>query len=246
MNYFDHEPEILTQSLSLKYLIGTPIGFIGGNSLLLLVCLGFIAFGAVSRRSSRQVTMVLLVWFVVPPVLLYGYSLVKHPIFGPSRYTLFVAPVYLLLLAQGLRASPRRLAIVAVATFAVSSSSLLWSTVYRRGLRADWRSAIMAIRRDSANRGVLRPRVIVLSDSATDSDLETARYYGRPPVRITSRARDLTFASRPSAASEPIWVVMVLRNDMPVTAWPAAPAWIVRREIGRVEGLLIEEWSGAP
>ena len=46
--------------------------------------------------------LVLLTWAAVPPVLMYLYSYLFQPIFGPARYHLFIAPAYLLLLAHGL------------------------------------------------------------------------------------------------------------------------------------------------
>ena len=50
--------------------------------------------------------MCLVLWLVVPPTLLYVYSWIFSPIFGPARYTLFVAPAYLILVAQGLAGFP--------------------------------------------------------------------------------------------------------------------------------------------
>ena len=48
----------------------------------------------------------LLLWLILPPSALYLYSLAAQPIFGPARYTVFVAPAYLILVALGLNATP--------------------------------------------------------------------------------------------------------------------------------------------
>src|SRR5207249_2106628 len=110
--YFDHAPEFLTGRLPIKFLLGTPIGFVGGNFVLLLGLLGVVGFGLTRRRSifleSGDWTgpVCLSLWLVVPPLLLYAYSWIGSPIFGPARYTVFVAPAYLILVAQGLTQVP--------------------------------------------------------------------------------------------------------------------------------------------
>ncbi len=112
VHYGDHPPEFTVGRLSLKYLIGLPIGYIGGNGLTLVGFLALVAYGMVRRGGDagrrpvfdRPVeTTTILIWFAVPPLLLFGHSLVSsYPIFGPPRYTLNVGPAYLILVARGL------------------------------------------------------------------------------------------------------------------------------------------------
>src|SRR5262249_5703163 len=49
-NYFDHKPEFLTHNQSLKFLLGMPIGFTGGNSRTLMVLAAVILAGLVPFR----------------------------------------------------------------------------------------------------------------------------------------------------------------------------------------------------
>ena len=97
----------------IRYLLAVPIEYIGGNSLVLLVCLAIVAVGLVtigaarwgwpsaSASSTRSRALILIVWAAVPPALIYAYSFVGEPIFGPSRYHLFSAPAYLMLVRTG-------------------------------------------------------------------------------------------------------------------------------------------------
>ena len=98
--YLDHAPESTTGLLSLRFLLGMPIGFIGGNFVTLLACSLLIACGlcGLQRRDNGGFRIVpepaapsisLLIWLLVPPVVLYVYSRVAHPIFGPRaiRYS---------------------------------------------------------------------------------------------------------------------------------------------------------------
>ena len=132
----------VTGPLSLRFLFGTPIGFIGGNFVVLICCLMLIAYGlcVVQTREKGRFRVVLehaatsvslLIWLAIPPLILYAYSWVAHPIFGPARYTLFVAPAYLILVARGLAKLPLPLGIAAAAGAAVLSGVMLMSTVYR-------------------------------------------------------------------------------------------------------------------
>ncbi len=132
--YLDHAPESTSGLLPLRYLLGMPIGFIGGNSAVLFVCLVLIAFGLcrVQRREQGErrfdlknpaPSISLLIWLLVPPLLLYTYSRVAHPIFGPARYTVFVGPAYLLLVARGLEKLPWPLALAAASAGAILSGS---------------------------------------------------------------------------------------------------------------------------
>ncbi len=149
--YLDHEPESIAGPLSLRFLAGMPIGFIGGNFIVLGLCSLVIAYGlcAVRRRENGAFRVALeqpassislLIWLVFPPVLIYVYSRMAQPIFGPARYTLFVGPAYLILVARGLAKLPWPLSVSAAAGAAAVSGAMLVSDVYRPGLKADWRA----------------------------------------------------------------------------------------------------------
>ena len=151
-HYLDHAPESTTGVLPIQYLIGMPIGFIGGNSWVLLFCVLLIVYGLcqLERQSRGWIHLIfkpsvqsvsLLIWLMLPPLLLYTYSLVLHPIFGPSRYTLFVGPAYLLLVAQGLSKLPWPAGITAAIAGAVFSGVMLVDDVYRSDRYTDWKSA---------------------------------------------------------------------------------------------------------
>ena len=150
-HYLDHPPESITGLLTFQYLLGMPIGFIGGNFKVLFVCLLLIVYGVcrIQRPASQwnrvdfqidNPSIVLLIWLMVPPLLLFAYSYVSHPIFGPSRYTLFVGPAYLVLLARGLSKLPWPIAIVAAVAGVILSCIMLINDVYRSDRYADWRS----------------------------------------------------------------------------------------------------------
>ncbi|MGO9922809.1 MAG: glycosyltransferase family 39 protein [Isosphaeraceae bacterium] len=183
-HYFDHDPEFLSGQLPVRFLIGTPIGFIGGNSVVLLGLLILIGFGLLLRRgvfagySDWSGPACLVLWLVVPPTLLYAYSWLGNPVFGPSRYTLYTAPAYLILVAQGLaRLPPLTRACVAVA-LALLIVLELGATVYAPGLKADWR----AFSTELAARMAWSPGTEVTvfvksSDPVRNTEIQTARYY---------------------------------------------------------------------
>jgi len=183
-HYFDHDPEFLSGRLPVKFLLGTPIGFIGGNSLVLLGLVVLIGFGLLRRRdilgqySDLFGPVCLVLWLVMPPTLLYAYSWLGHPIFGPSRYTLYTAPAYLILVAQGLARLPSRARPLVAIGLALVSIPQLGATVYAPGLKADWR----AFSTELAARMAVNPRTEVTvfvkpSDPARNREVETARYY---------------------------------------------------------------------
>jgi mannosyltransferase len=181
-NYFDHPPEFLSGRLPLRFLLGTPIGFIGGNALLMLGLVALIAMGIFrSLRSQHErltVPVMLLCWLIIPPVALYLYSLMFQPIFGPARYTAFVAPAYLVLVASGLSRLPT-LARYPVATgLAVVSFLALSTSAYDPELKADWRgfSADLAKRR-SRDPDIKMLVIVASTVLERDVEVETARYY---------------------------------------------------------------------
>jgi mannosyltransferase len=185
-HYLDHIPESTSGLLPLQYLLGIPIGFIGGNFWALSVYGLLITYGLcrVERQRhgwiqvalSEAQSISLLIWFVVPPLLLYAYSRGLHPIFGPARYTLFVGPAYLLLVARGLSKLPWSLGIMTAVAGAVLSGIMLLDDVYRSDRYADWRSAAAYLDRRE-------PKAVVAVVTGTvfgSTELETARYYFGP------------------------------------------------------------------
>lgn len=160
-HYFDHDPEFLSGRLPVKFLIGTPIGFIGGNSVVLL-------YGPAC----------LVLWLVVPPMLLYACSWPGNPVFGPSRYTLYTAPTYLILVAQGLaRLPPLTRACVAVALSLLIVLEL-GATVYAPGLKADWRAFSTELAAWMPRSPGTEVTVFVKSsDPVRNKEIQTARYY---------------------------------------------------------------------
>jgi len=196
-NYFDHPPEFLSDRLPLRFLLGTPIGFIGGNSLLLLGLVALIALGIFGQaRDSAAahrpiVPTLLLCWLILPPVALYVYSWLFHPVFGPARYTVFVAPAYLVLVAAGLSRLPAWARYPLGLALVAFSSLALIPLAYDPNLKADWRdfSAQLAVSRSShPDRSIL---VIVAStDPKRNVEVETARYYLPPGCVVVGHAED--------------------------------------------------------
>jgi hypothetical protein len=184
VRYFDHPPEFLSGRLALKFLIGTPIGFIGGNSLVLLGLICLAGFGLARRRQVFSAVHewagpgCLLLWLILPPAALYGYSWIGSPVFGPSRYTLFVAPAFLILVAQGLASvrAPARLVLgLGLSVLALLS---LVPQVYDSDLKADWRAfAAELASRGRFHRGAEILVLVKSSDSVRNVEVETARYY---------------------------------------------------------------------
>jgi hypothetical protein len=182
--YFDHPPEFLSGRLPIKFLLGTPIGFIGGNFMVLGCLVGVIVFGLVRRH--RRLTRLgdwtgpacLVLWLVVPPALLYAYSWIVSPIFGPSRYTLFVAPAYLILVAQGLARLPPLSRSISVTGLTFLEIQALLPMVYAPDLKADWRASAAAVAARTASHPGEKVTFIVLPPgSGANVEVETARYY---------------------------------------------------------------------
>ena len=200
--YFDHDPESTVGRLSVRFLLGLPIGFIGGNFLTLVGFVGLTVYGLArrglphdARPPNRVAVSCLLLWLTVPPVLLYAYSWVSHPVFGPARYTLFVAPAFLILVAGGLARLPR-LARGGVGLFAACLSvSLYPSLIFAPDLKADWRGAAPVL--DRLDPGRSEPVVVVATDPAYNVEVVTARYYlgpdrlvvAAPPLAGVARGR---------------------------------------------------------
>ncbi len=187
-HYFDHAPEYLLPRYPIRFLLSVPIEYIGGNSLTLVPLGGLILVGLLTRADRRlrlrdpASGLTMICWFVVPPVLLYGYSWIKYPIFGPARIHLFVAPAYLLLVARGLTILPRwgRLAVVG-ALLALTIHGLSTRT-YAPGMKTDYRAFARWLqdRGDSRSIVVLHnpdPQFPYTQDAA-------ARYYLEPAAQV--------------------------------------------------------------
>ncbi len=185
-NYFDHPPEFLSEHLPLRFLLGTPISFIGGNALLLLGLTSLIALGIIGRardstgsnREATHVSAILLCWLILPPFALYLYSWRFHPVFGPARYTVFVAPAYLLLVASGLSRLPAWARYPILAGLALVSLRALPPVVYDPELKADWRGFSLELAAERARSPGGQLLVIVASNvPERNVEVETARYY---------------------------------------------------------------------
>jgi mannosyltransferase len=222
--YVDHAPELITGPPSLRFLLGMPIAFIGGNSAVLLVCVLLIGFGlsSLDRREQGGVRVVLersasfvpiLIWLIVPPLSLYVYSLVAHPIFE-ARYTLFVGPAYLILVARGLGKLPLPVGIAVGAAGAVLSGAMLLSHVYRPDLKADWKAAAAYLNRYDPNALV----VVISADPFRNVESESARYYlgpGRVVIPWPDRSGVLNRSPRR------VWVSIGVRDGRAVGSIPA-------------------------
>ncbi len=188
-NYLDHPPEFLSEPPTLKMLLGTPIGFVGGNSLLLLVLVGLIAWGIARQAMARDpdgrwrivpergtAPLFLFLWLIIPPLALFFYSRVVNPIFGPARYTVFVAPAYLILVALGLTRIPPALRYPLGLILTIVAVLELGPKVYDPELKADWRgfSARLASSRGEPGTTLV---IVASSNQGPNVEVETARYY---------------------------------------------------------------------
>ncbi len=187
--YVDHAPELVMGRLPIRFLLGTPIGWIGGNFLtlpacLLVVCAGLFTFRRASKVPKRRFTLVFeqpalavlyLAWLIVPVMLLWIYSRVSHPIFGPARYSLYSAPAYLILMARGMARLPRW----AGYSLALGATALAFSTlpslVYAPDLKADWRGTAVELSR--VDPSGIDPVLVVSNDPKQNLEIVTARYY---------------------------------------------------------------------
>ncbi len=194
--YLDHGTDYPMPRYAIRYLLAVPIEYIGGNSLVLLVCLAIVAVGLVipdrepsgDRRRLRidhpVESLILIVWAAVPPVLMYVYSSIGQPIFGPSRYHLYSAPAYLILVAHGLTRLPPLLRWPLAAAGLALSMSLLHH--YSPTLKADWRGLAGWLERQHPRGTTDRVTVVVHpSDPRFPREqLEAARYYLEPRFRV--------------------------------------------------------------
>jgi hypothetical protein len=250
--YFDHQPEFLSGRLPLRFLLGTPVGFVGGNFLMMsgLVCL--IAFGIARHvldrgpdgrwrvvRERRGTPGMLLLWLILPPAALYVYSLVFYPLFGPARYTVFVAPAYLILVASGLSHSPAGVRYPIALGLMIISSTALGSMVYAPDLKADWRDFSKAIAESVAG-GPGQPVLVIVAsaDPSRNVEVEAARYY--LPVGCTAIASGEATPERLAriAAGE-VYFAVGSRQGRPVSPVPELVGLYRLREERRYPGLIV-------
>jgi mannosyltransferase len=222
--YLDHAPESTTGLLPLRYLLGTPIGFIGGDSSALVICLLLIVYGLCQVQGdiysrprvildAKAPSIALLIWLVVPPLILYMCSYVSYPIFGPPRYTLFVGPAYLLVVAHGLSKLPLPVSLVAAVAGAVLSCIALFDDVYRPDRYADWKSVAAYLNWHEPN----IPVAVISAGQAANTELETARYYLEPGRRVIPWVDSPETLKNQQSTT---WVSIGLQNDRPVAQMP--------------------------
>jgi hypothetical protein len=160
-----------------------PIGFTGGDSRTLVIFLALIAIGlfprpipGLSKKPQVAGAWPVVIWLLLPPSILYGYSLVGHPVFGPSRYNVSVAPAYLLLIARGMSRMPWLVH--------VGSGLALPSWMLIMGVQvalptepnAAWRSAAQFLDRRAPG----RPVIVISPSAGRNFEVEVARYYLGP------------------------------------------------------------------
>ena len=183
VHYLDHAPEFLSGPLPIRFLLGTPIGYIGGNFVVLGGLALLIAWG-ISRlpageaggvlSGQRMAAAFLLIWLIVPPSLLFVYARIFQPIFGPPRYTVFSAPAFLILVGLGLSRSPAAVRYPAAVGLTLLAALGLGPKVYDPGLKADWRGFAADLAARSPG-----PALVIVAPPADGKnfEVETARYY---------------------------------------------------------------------
>jgi uncharacterized membrane protein len=233
VHYIDHPPDIVVGRLPLKFLIGLPIGFTGGNSLTLVLYVALAAYGMLARGRGLpfrdwidhpRASLVVLTWFALPSLLLYVHSRVSSaPIFGPPRYTLFVGPAYLILVARGLGRLPTLPRWIAATGTVVLAAVLLRTLVYAPDVKADWRGAAAHFRRVDPH----APVVLITDAPANYGQFVPIRYYFGSDVKLMMMAKALEqLAADPAALGAHAWTIVEYRDGKP-KAYPP-DAWLAR------------------
>ena len=189
-HYIDHPPELILGRLPIRFLFGTPIGWTGGNFLTLLPCLMVLCVGLFTwKRDPKNarylrftlvferplIDTLLLIWLTVPVAVLWVYSRVSYPLFGPARYTLYCSPPYLILLARGMARLPRWAAGVLCLGATAIAVSAYPTMIYAPDLKADWRGAAASLGRSDPSRS--EPVLVTTNDPRQNLEIVTARYY---------------------------------------------------------------------
>ncbi len=251
-HYTDHPPELVTGVLPIRYLLGMPIGFIGGNSVVLALYVLLIGYGLValgrqtpSKNLLNNDNLVgawsLLIWLVIPSSLLYLYSLVIHPIFGPARYTLFVAPAYLILVGHGLARLPQKVGLCALAASVCVSGAMLINEVYRPDLKADWKGLAAYLDKREPN----SPLLVMTVKQSDPTQLETARYYlGSDRVKPWSIQQ---LALRPPLGSYWLSIPMAADQNVPAVSVSFLKDYTIREgmDFSRLRLLKLDRHSEA-
>jgi 4-amino-4-deoxy-L-arabinose transferase-like glycosyltransferase len=93
-------------------------------------------------QKGKDAAILLLLWFFLPLIIEYGYSIIKQPLIGPKRYVIILSPAYYLLLGLGLQNLRwKKLKTALIAALLTLFSFGLYS-FYISPKREDWRGAI--------------------------------------------------------------------------------------------------------
>jgi hypothetical protein len=255
--YLDHGTDYPLPRYPLRFLLAVPIEYIGGNSMVLLACALIVAIGIFSvdgrrlRLTKPAEDLLLLVWTTVPPVLMYAYSEVARPIFGPPRYHLFIAPAYLILLAHGLCQNRLLRWTLATGTLYLSLTAID-ANVYSQVVKADWRRLAHWLNREEAVDDAAvpkRPATLAIhpSDLRFPRDqIEAARYYLSPPHRVllAGTGNDRDSSESGSAAERVVLHVYCLsaqqvREGSAPSSYAGFPGLAGHRAVPEFYGLVI-------
>src|SRR5262249_1770725 len=155
--------------------------------------------------------------------------------FGPARYTVFVAPAFLVLVAVGLTSSPAWARYPLALALAVASLAALPSLVYDPELKADWRDFASEL----AAMPTRGPIVVVVgsADPARNVEVETARYYLPADCRAIASTDATEQRLAALEASEVYWTVPC-RGGKALGSIPESVGTYHFGEAGRYPGLI--------
>lgn len=256
VRYLDHPPEFLSGVQPIKVLLGTPIGFIGGDSRVLGVLVLLIGWGILGSRArlvgmddapivparngnnsgSWLVPGFLLLWLIVPPLTLFVYSRLGRPIFGPQRYTVFVAPAYLLLVARGLVRTPASLRYPLAAGLTILALLELGPKVYAPDLKADWRGFAADLTARAPGAEVLV--IVAPLGEGPNVEVETARYYLPSDCRAIG-LEEATPERLANSGEAEIYLAIGARGGKPVVPPPDRLGPFVFRPAAEYPGLTV-------
>ena len=168
--YLDHPPDLKEGPKTWSGYITWLRVFTGGNGTVAWSCLALIVLGLFTRlpRAANpdqglteschrpwldryrfddlQTARVVLAWLIIPPVLMIAYSRLRHPVFGPVRYMVFVGPAYLLLLARSLSKLPVCAGASLALAGAVLAGGMIQDRVYNSVAKSNWRGLAQVIK----------------------------------------------------------------------------------------------------
>ncbi len=186
LRYLDHPPDF-------KYprdyqALNWPKAFIGNNDIVIWICYAVAIAGSVRigrqpfrvRFRDPSATLVCLIWCLIPPLLLGLYSSLRHPISGPIRYVLYVAPAFLLLVARGLARLPRVPQVVLAVAIMVLAGRPMFDWVYAPDAKPNWRAAGATVNRVAPGSSV------ILFCPNGHFYLPTLRYYLDPRTHLAA------------------------------------------------------------